>query len=679
MAVKAHNDSAAGFLPVTLLCRILRNERASLMVYFLRLSLVLTLLMAAALPAHSKRLALVMGNDNYTHVSKLEKAGNDADAMARELRNAGFSVQLQKNLNYRSMVKTVESFANSITGGDEVVIFFAGHGVQLRTGSYLLPTDIEATSESEIEKTAYALDDLTQKINDSKPAFTLMLVDACRNNPIKTKGRSVGGSRGLSAVEPPKGQMIVYSASKGQEALDRLSDNDGNPNSVFTREFIAKMRQPGIRIEDLMRDVQDAVESLAQTVSHEQRPAIYNEARGNFYFFGPTKVQVVNEKPAARDPDEEAWAMAQRLNIGKSYAAYLESFPKGKFISAARMALSALTEVREVREVPKQNNPPVPVIAKPPDSTIHQSAFHASGDYPTRPIRLVVPSPAGGSLDIVARLLAPKMSALLGQVVVIDNKAGAGGAVGMSAVAQQKPDGYTLGIAGSSTMTMMPAINNENSGFSPLQSFTPIAHIVAMPSVLVVHPSFAAKDFAGFMATIKQANGKYSYASAGVGSASHMLMELFAMHSNTNFVHIPYRGSAPAIVDIISGQVPIIFESLASVLPHIQAGKLIPLAVIAPRRLPQLPQVPTLIELGLAGANRMPFTGIVAPKGIPPNVASILSTAISEALKDPSIRNRLEEFSAVVLNGSGNQMAQQISDDLGAYQQLVKQRKLPQP
>ena len=158
-----------------------------------------------------------------------------------------------------------------------------------------------------------------------------------------------------------------------------------------------------------------------------------------------------------------------------------------------------------------------------------------------------------------------------------------------------------------------------------------------------------------------------------------MLMELFSMHSNTNFVHIPYRASAPAIVDVISGQVPIIFEGLASVLPHIQAGKLIPLAVIAPQRLPQLPQVPTLTELGLAGANRMPFTGIVAPKGLPPNVASILSAAISESLKDPSIRNRLEEFSAVILNGSGNQMAQQISDDLGAYQQLVKQRKLPQP
>ena len=625
--------------------------------------------------AHAKRVALVMGNDNYSHVSKLEKAGNDADAMARELRIAGFTVQLQKNLNYRTMVKTVETFVNGITGGDEVIVFFAGHGVQLRTGSYLLPTDIEASSESEIEKTAYALDDLTQKISEAKPAFTLMLVDACRNNPLKSKGRSVGGTRGLNAVEPPKGQMIVYSASKGQEALDRLSDNDGNPNSVFTREFIAKMKQPGIRIEDLVRDVQDAVESLAQTVSHEQRPAIYNEARGNFYFFGPTKVQVVNEKPVTRDPDDESWIMAQRLNTSKSYAAYVEAFPKGKFISAARMALSSLPTPNPAPPVIAQA--PVKPVIVAPEPFVNRDSSYYTGKYPQeRPIRLLVPFAAGGTADVVARLIAAKMTTLVGQSVIVENKPGAGGAIGMDALAKAPPDGYTLGIANSATMTMTPAINGSNLTYNPTQDFTSIINIVGMPSVLVVHPSFPARDFAGFMAALKQANTKYAYASAGAGSYAHMQMELFNMQTNTSMLHVPYKGSAFALVDVMGGQVPIFCDSWINLLPHIQAGKLVPLAVIGPQRLSQLPSVPTLSEVGLAGINRMVFIGLVAPKGIPKNVATALTGAVGETLKDPAVRTRLEAMGAVLLGGSAERFAQQINEDLLAYQQVAKQRNL---
>ena len=210
--------------------------------------LCLLLAMISLQPAHAARQALVIGNDNYTSVAKLQKAGNDAVAMARELKVAGFAVQLHRDLNYRAMVRAVENFAGGIKGGDEVVVFFAGHGVQIKNGGYLLPTDIEATSESEVEKTAYELNALTDKLSEAKAAFSLVMVDACRDNPLKTRGRSVGNTRGLSAIEPPKGQMVVYSASKGQQALDRLNDKDANPNSVFTREFIARMKRPGVKI-----------------------------------------------------------------------------------------------------------------------------------------------------------------------------------------------------------------------------------------------------------------------------------------------------------------------------------------------------------------------------------------------------------------------------------------------
>ncbi len=311
-----------------------------------------------------RRMALVIGNDAYEKVAKLEKAGNDALAMARELRAAGFEVLQHRNLNYRGMVKAVETFINRITGGDQVVVFFAGHGVQIRSGSYLLPVDIEASSEGEVEKTAYGLTDLTERLSEAKASFALVIIDACRDNPLKSRGRSVGSTRGLSAIEPPKGQMVVYSASKGQQALDRLSDHDQNPNGVFTREFIARMKRPGVRIEDLMREVQDAVEVLASKISHEQRPALYNESRGSFYFYGPTVMQV-QVQPTA-DPEGEAWKAAQEAASMTGYQAYLDSYPNGRYAAAAKVKLAVLKKPDNVdRPVVA---PPLPVAAEDPET-----------------------------------------------------------------------------------------------------------------------------------------------------------------------------------------------------------------------------------------------------------------------------------------------------------------------
>lgn len=315
----------------------------------------LFMLSGLCMPAFAKRLALVIGNDNYTTVTKLKKAGNDASAMAAELRNAGFEVSLHKDLTYRAMVKAVDAFTSGITGGDEVVVFFAGHGVQLKSGNYLLPTDIEPDSAAEVEKTAYALDDLKDKLSDAKPAFSLVIADACRA-PLEGKVRAISGGRGLSAVEPAKGQMVVYSASRGQEALDRLSNADTNPNSVFTREFIVRMKQPGVRIEDIVREVQDAVEQLAKTVKHEQRPALYNEARGNFYFYAPKAGQqntsTASSSSAASNAnannnesqrEENFWNDAKAAGNKEAFEAYLKKYPNGTYVSLAQANIKRLT------------------------------------------------------------------------------------------------------------------------------------------------------------------------------------------------------------------------------------------------------------------------------------------------------------------------------------------------
>ncbi len=300
-----------------------------------------------------KRIALVIGNDSYAHVRPLQKAGNDAIAMARELKAAGFEVLLHRDLNYRGMVKAVETLTNSVTGGDQVVFFFAGHGVQIKSGNYLLPVDIEANSESEVEKTSYGLADLTDKLSEAKASFALIMVDACRDNPIKSNGRSIGSTRGLSPIDPPKGQVVVFSASKGQQALDRLNDSDKDPNGVFTREFIKRMKKPGVRVEDMVREVQDSVEALARTVSHDQRPAMYSEARGNFYFFGPTTVRLQSPSTTtATDPEYETWTAAGEANTVAAYQAYLDAFPKGKYAAAARIKMAALASPAPTRLAP---------------------------------------------------------------------------------------------------------------------------------------------------------------------------------------------------------------------------------------------------------------------------------------------------------------------------------------
>ena len=327
-----------------------------------KITLCLLFVLLTASLAHAKRVALVMGNDNYISVSKLQKAGNDADAMARELRAAGFVVQLQKNLNFRTMVRTIDSFTNSINSGDEVVVFFAGHGVQIKSGNYILPTDIDAESESEVEKMAYGLNELSEKLSDAKASFSLVMIDACRDNPMKAKGRSIGTTRGLSPVEPAKGQMVIYSASKGQQALDRLNERDTNPNGIFTREFISRMRKPGVKIEEMVREVQDAVESLAKTVRHEQRPALYNEARGNFYFYGPTIVQAA-PKPYAvpvisdEQKEKEFWDDTKSAGNKEAFEAYLESYPTGRYASLAKANISRLS--------PAPASPTKPTVALP--------------------------------------------------------------------------------------------------------------------------------------------------------------------------------------------------------------------------------------------------------------------------------------------------------------------------
>jgi tripartite-type tricarboxylate transporter receptor subunit TctC len=308
-------------------------------------------------------------------------------------------------------------------------------------------------------------------------------------------------------------------------------------------------------------------------------------------------------------------------------------------------------------------------------ATVAATPFAQAQSYPDKPVRVIVPFAPGGTTDIIARVVAQQIQPALGQTMVVENKAGAGGLLGASEIARSTPDGYTLGIATVSTTASVPAINPKTT-YNPLTDFTSVINIAATPNVLAVHPSFAGKDFKAFMATVKAAPGKYTYASSGTGGIGHLQMELFKSLTSTFVTHIPYRGAGPALNDAVAGQVPIIFDNLPSALPFIKDGRLVAVAVAAPQRLAVLPNVPTFKELGLEQVNRMAYYGVHGPKNLPKDVVAKVSAAVKQTLQQPEVRKRIEDTGSIIVAGTPEQFAAETRAEFEVYKRVVEQQKL---
>ena len=293
----------------------------------------------------------------------------------------------------------------------------------------------------------------------------------------------------------------------------------------------------------------------------------------------------------------------------------------------------------------------------------------------TKPVRLIVPFPSGGATDITARVMAEPLSRILGQRVIVENRAGAGGSIGMSEVAKASPDGLTLGVATLSSHGVNPSVYKKLP-YDPIKDFAAVTELVKAPGVLVVNAALPVTNFAELIKYLKANPGKVTFASPGNGTIGHMWGELFKSTTNTFMVHIPYRGAGPALNDVIAGQVNAYFDQVASSLPFIQSGKLRAIAVSWGKRLDVLPNVPTYGELALFSNNDPSWFGLVAPAGTPAAAVKRINDAVVVALKETAIRDKLAAQGLFASGSLPDEFAAQIKKEIDKMQRIAKFAKI---
>ena len=299
-------------------------------------------------------------------------------------------------------------------------------------------------------------------------------------------------------------------------------------------------------------------------------------------------------------------------------------------------------------------------------------------DFPTRPIRMVIAFPPGGPTDFVGRLVAEKMKDLLGQPVIVENKAGANGAIGADFVAKAEPDGHTIFLTTVGAVAITPGMRNDLP-YDPVRDFAPVSLVVRNTTVLVVKPDHPAKDAKALAAAAKDKPDTIPFASTGVGSMPHLALELYQASAKVKFLHVPYRGAAPALTDLLGGQVQALFADAPVLMPQITSGKVRPLGAAADRRNPKLPDVPTLTEQGFPDTYADNWYGMLAPAKTPPAILARLNSVVAGALNDPSVKQKLVDSGAIPAPTTQAEFGNLLKEELARWTKIVREKGIKEP
>ncbi len=299
----------------------------------------------------------------------------------------------------------------------------------------------------------------------------------------------------------------------------------------------------------------------------------------------------------------------------------------------------------------------------------------AQASYPNKPVKLIVPFPPGGGNDVIGRVIAQKLTDRWGQNVVVENRAGANGIVGLQALMQSPADGYTLAVGAAGPLAVNPSLY-ARLPYDPLKDFTPITNLVNFPLLLVTHPSVAAKNTRELVALAKSKPGQLSYASPGSGNSGHLAGELFNSMAGVKTVHIPYKGQGPALTDLVAGQVQMLYSSIPSVIQQVRNGQLRAIAVGSAQRLPSLPDIPTLSESGVPGYEAYSWVGLVAPANTPADIVKKIHRDVSEILKDKEVADKLNQQGALPVGDTPEEFAVYIKNEIAKWGKVVREANI---